>query len=131
MLKLIRKISRASYKILAVSYTIWLTAISLTPLDGLDLPSFSYADKIVHFLLYLFLTLFWLLACPKLWQKLFLFFVLIILWGIGIEFIQEYFIPTRSGDVLDALANTLGGLSGLLFFYLYGFKLHFNEKLNN
>ena len=119
MPKPIRKISKLKFKILAVSYTIWLTAISLTPLDDLDLPSFSYADKMVHFFLYLFLALFWLLAYPKWWHRPLFFILLVILWGSGIELIQEYFIPTRSGDLLDALANTLGALSGLFVFHNY------------
>ena len=122
MLKHIKKISKHNFKILAVSYTIWLTVISLMPLDGLDLPSFSYADKIVHFLLYFFLSLFWLLACPKLWRKYVFFIIFVVLWGVGIEFIQEYFIPTRSGDIFDALANTLGALTALYIFHLNCFK---------
>ena len=119
MLKLIKKISRRKYKILAVGYTLWLTAVSLTPLDGLDLPSFSYADKMVHFFLYFFLTLLWLLAYPKWWHKRVLFTILIILWGAAIEFVQEYFVPTRSGDMFDALANTIGALTGLWVFHLW------------
>ena len=119
MPKLIKKISRRNYRLLAVGYTIWLTAISLTPLDGLDLPSFSYADKIVHFFLYFFLTLLWLLAYPRWWRKWMFFIVLVILWGIVIEFIQEYFVPTRGGDVFDALANTIGASNGLLIYNLW------------
>ena len=117
MLKIIKKISRRNYRLLAVGYTIWLTAVSLTPLDDLDLPSFSYADKIVHFFLYFFLTLLWLLAYPKWWRKRIFFIILVLLWGIAIELIQEYFVPTRSGDVFDAIANTAGALTGLLIFY--------------
>jgi VanZ family protein len=117
MQKLIKNILKHKYKWLAVGYTIWLTAVSLTPLEGIDLPSFSYADKIVHFFLYFFLTVFWLLAYPQLWHKKFRFILIVILWGIAIEFIQEYFIPTRSGDVFDALANTLGGIAGMSLFH--------------
>ncbi len=117
MLKIIKKISKRNYRLLAAGYTIWLTAVSLTPLDGLDLPSFSYADKIVHLFLYFFLTLLWLLAYPKWWRKPVFFIILVILWGIAIEFIQEYFVPTRSGDIFDALANTIGALTGLLVFH--------------
>jgi len=111
MLMLIKKISKHNFRLLAVGYSIWLTAVSLMPLDGLDLPSFSYADKIVHFFLYFFLTLLWLLAFPT-WLYKRRIIILIILWGVAIEFIQEYLVPTRSGDVFDALANTAGALTG-------------------
>ena len=109
--------SKHKYKWLAVGYTLWLTAVSLTPLEGIHLPSFSYADKIVHFFLYFFLTVFWLLAYPQLWHKKLRFIIIVILWGIAIEFLQEYFIPTRSGDIFDALANTLGGIVGMSLFH--------------
>ena len=114
--------SKHKYKILAVAYTIWLTAVSLTPLEGIQLPSFSYADKIVHFFLYFFLTIFWLLAYPQLWGKRYIFFIAVILWGILIEFTQEYLVPTRSGDVFDALANTLGGITGMVLYHYYFLK---------
>jgi len=112
-----KKISNKKFKILAVGYTIWLTAISLTPLNDLDLPSFKFADKIVHFFLYFFLTIFWLLAIPKLQQTKIRIFIFVITWGIIIEFIQEYFIPGRNGDVFDALANTFGSIIAILVFH--------------
>ncbi len=111
-----KKILKYKYKILAVGYTLWLTAISLIPLNDLNLPSFSYADKIVHFFLYFYLVLLWLRAYPGLRLKKLPLFIFAILLGIIIEFLQEYLIPTRSGDVFDALANTLGALSGLVFY---------------
>jgi len=117
MQKLTKNLSKRKFKVIAVIYTLWLTAISLTPMEGIHLPSFSYADKIVHFFLYFFLTVFWLLAYPQLWHKKLRFILIVILWGIAIEFLQEYFIPTRSGDIFDALANTLGGIVGMSLFH--------------
>ena len=117
MQKLTKNMSKHKFKVLAVIYTLWLTAISLTPMEGIHLPSFSYADKIVHFFLYFFLTIFWLLAIPQLWYKKWRFILLVILWGIAIEFIQKYFIPTRGGEVFDALANTLGVIAGITLFH--------------
>ena len=116
MQKLTKKILKHKYKILAVSYTLWLTAVSLTPLKGLQLPSFHFADKIVHFFLYFFLVLFWLLAYPELKFKKLQLFVLAVLLGVVIEFLQEFYVPNRTGDVFDALANTLGALVGLVFY---------------
>ncbi len=117
-----KKTSNLKYKILAAGYTIWLTAISLTPLDSLDLPSFKFADKIVHFFLYFFLALFWMLALPKIKQTLNRLLIIIILWGIFIEVLQEYFIPGRTGDVFDAIANTFGGLFAILFYRYFIIK---------
>jgi VanZ family protein len=115
----IKKISNLKYKILAVGYTLWLTAVSLTPLNDLDLPSFKFADKIVHFFLYFFLTLLWILALQKLQRIKIRLLIFIILWGIIIEFLQEYFIPGRSGDIFDAVANTIGSISAIFLCVKY------------
>ena len=39
-----------------------------------------------------------------------------ILYGIGLEYYQKYFVPTRSFDVVDMLADALGALLALPFF---------------
>jgi len=39
-----------------------------------------------------------------------------ILYGIGMEFYQKYFVPSRSLDVIDMLADAMGALIALPFF---------------
>ena len=39
-----------------------------------------------------------------------------ILYGIGMEFYQKYFVPSRSLDVIDMLADAMGALLALPFF---------------
>ena len=36
------------------------------------------------------------------------------LYGIGLEFIQKYFIPNRDFDIYDIVADTLGAIAGFL-----------------
>jgi len=119
MQKLIKNISKHKYLIIAVGYTLWLTAVSLTPLDGIHLPSFRMADKIVHFFLYFFFVIFWLKALSYFSYHFLSLVIIAILWGIIIEFIQGNFIPGRSGDVFDALANSIGAISGIMFYKVY------------
>jgi len=109
------------YQLVAVGYTIWLTAVSLTPIKNIHLPSFNYADKIVHFFLYFFLLLFWFKALQKKQISNIYIVLVAITWGIVIEFLQEMYIPGRTGDIFDALANTAGSITAL-FVYKY-FKL--------
>ena len=116
MQTLTKNILRHKYKIVAVIYTLWLTAISLAPINGLDILSFKFADKIVHFFLYFFLTLVWLKAYPVFTRRVIILFAGVFLWGIAIEFIQENFILNRSGELLDALANSLGGISAIFLY---------------
>ena len=41
--------------------------------------------------------------------------ILCILYGIGMEFYQKYFVPSRSLDVIDMLADAMGALLALPF----------------
>ncbi len=59
------------------------------------------------------------MAYPVFWKKRLPFIIIVILWGILIEFLQQIFIPGRYGDFFDALANTLGGIFGMIFYYYY------------
>jgi VanZ family protein len=69
---------------------------------------------VVHFFLYFFLTIVWLLACQKIWRYKYYFLIAIIFWGVIIEFLQEYFIAFRTGDIYDALANGVGAIIGFI-----------------
>ena len=111
-----RNILKHKYTYLAVGYTLWLTVLSLIPLNGVPLPSIHYGDKVVHFFLYFFLVVFWLLAFKKLWKYKCILFFAAVSWGVIIEFMQEYLVAHRTGDVFDALANTMGAIFGFLVF---------------
>ncbi len=119
---LIKNISKLKYKIVAFAYTIGLSYVSLMPLNGMHLPPVANADKVVHFFLYFFLTIFWLLAFPNFRHHKIRLIVLVISWGIMIEFLQEYAVTYRTGDPFDALANTLGGLFGLWVYFKFARK---------
>ena len=41
-------------------------------------------------------------------------FLICILYGIGIELIQAFFLPDRSGDVPDAVANSMGAIFAVI-----------------
>ena len=42
--------------------------------------------------------------------------ILCILYGISLEYYQKYFVPSRSFDVIDMLADAIGALLALPFF---------------
>jgi hypothetical protein len=102
---------------------LWATCIFIVSvIPSSDLPSFSIwePDKIAHFIVYGLLTFF---ACKMYLQrnktmqksmpaKIYAF-ASCILYGICIEVIQ-LFLPTRSFDPFDILANTIGCLLGIL-----------------
>ena len=91
--------------------------------QGFSIPQF---DKVVHISLFGGFVFLWNLylskrytALKKLLKLFFLTFILGNTLGIGLEFIQKYFIPMRDFDLADIIADMIGagiayGLSTLL-----------------
>ena len=52
-------------------------------------------------------------------KKLKIFFIrwaiVCIAYGVAMEFVQKYFIPNRSFDIGDIMADTVGSLLGLMY----------------
>ncbi|AWH38518.1 hypothetical protein C1929_17935 [Stenotrophomonas sp. ZAC14D1_NAIMI4_6] len=95
---------------------LWLLAVlvvivvCLIPPPPIDLP--QNGDKVEHFLAYFILSgsavQLFRRGTPLLWAG-----VGLVLMGVGIEFAQGALTSNRSADPMDALANTIGVLSGL------------------
>lgn len=85
------------------------------PEPGIDLP---HLDKLVHVVLFAGFTLSWLLAIgiPSMLRRV-LVLLLAILLALMTELAQQY-IPHRSSDWYDLLANSAGISLGLLVFVL-------------
>ena len=91
--------------------------------------SFTYAykvDKIVHIVLFFILSYTLLLYFKKSDKKYLknkriqiIAIISCIVYGILLEFYQKLFAPSRSFDITDMLANAIGSIFGLLFFYSY------------
>jgi len=82
-----------------------------------------YADKVVHMGLFgsLALSLFFYFEqysniSFRSTRTKALTLILCILYGIGMEYYQKYFVPSRSFDVIDMLADAIGALLALPFF---------------
>ena len=94
-----------------------------------SIPSFQFSDKVLHFLAYavmgvLFYRAYQTLRFKDNVRKLMLLSVVSAsLYGISDE-IHQYFVPFRDGDILDAVANTLGALCGVYLYHLFKSKAH-------
>lgn len=77
----------------------------------IDIP---YIDKVVHAIFHLVFTTLWFLyfkkrisgsnnVKPLIWS-----FIFSLLFGISIELMQQYITLTRTADIIDVLANTVG-----------------------
>lgn len=70
-----------------------------------------YKDKVVHFLFYFIFVLLWYYATKNSVVKIFL---IAVAYGILMEILQS-FTKTRSADYTDAIANTLGALTAMIY----------------
>jgi VanZ family protein len=92
----------------------------LLALPGSMLPSESkfsipQFDKIVHISLFGGFVFLWNLylsnrpaALLQLLRRFFLIFILGTIYGIGMEYVQKYFIPGRDFDLADIIADMIG-----------------------
>jgi VanZ family protein len=103
---LLKSIDKKTWVLLA---SVWSILIFIgCGMPGSNLPKLTvwdHFDKVVHFVLFGGCTYLWFMAFPK---YLYRVAGLVLLFGIAIEFYQKYFVPGRSFDVWDILADALG-----------------------
>lgn len=76
----------------------------------------------VHFVFYFLFVILWLKAikqCNFPIKNSILILAFAILYGLLMEFCQKIFTTNRSADFLDALANTLGAITGYVIINLF------------
>ena len=100
---------------ITILYTIALASVSLIRLSNIPDVGVSYADKIYHFSAYFLLTILWFNTIFKTFKcfknkSLILSITVSVVFGIFIEVLQDVATNSRSLDVYDILANTLGAL---------------------
>jgi VanZ family protein len=104
--------------------------VSLYPIQEsstISIFNIPHADKIVHFLMYALLSFIMIFEQRKVMKKsiritVLYVFILCFLTGSVLEFVQEYLIPGRDGNVFDIMANTVGILFGLTLLLLFSRK---------
>ncbi len=102
--------------------------------DGLPKFRFPHLDKIVHFAMY-FIYTFFLLLESKHYNKLKTKIIIVlyaISFGILMELLQDRLFEYRSGDIYDAIFNSLGAITMAVIFskirkVIYSIGL-FNKK---
>jgi VanZ family protein len=122
MLKFIRNNIFSICATLVVTYLSLANSSTFDEVDLLKLPDF---DKVVHLGMYFFLTLVILIEHRfKLITGKSVFIVALIAaaYGILMEVIQMFTL-TRSGDVLDAIADLAGVALAILFWRIAGSRL--------
>jgi hypothetical protein len=107
----------------------FIISVILLTLPGSDFPEEGWFDKIwldkwIHIGMFSVMVALWCKSLQLLkpnsssqkLKQLFIVTAIIFLgYGITMEFVQKYFIPFRSFDVLDILADGIGCAVGLVF----------------
>lgn len=97
---------------------------SLTSSDNLNKIGFlaiTNIDKVIHFLFYFSLSITFISSLYKsthlkLVDQYILTIIFSISYGLIMEVLQYYLTVNRTADILDAIANTLGCIIGVLLF---------------
>lgn len=109
----------------AFIFTFLVLYASLSNMNSMDTAgffSFPHADKLVHFLMFLVLTLSWLSGISKYYRhhrkKVLLYPVgiSIFIFGVLMELLQHYISSGRTAELTDILANTLGIIAAFILF---------------
>jgi len=110
----------------------WLLLFAATSIPGSDLPAMRLSDKLLHFgafsVLGFLLDLTARVQNKNTWirKNNFVFsYVVILIYG-ALDEIHQYFIPGRSADYMDWLADMVGALFGVL---LLNLVLSIDQKL--
>lgn len=80
---------------------------------------FEHFDKVVHFCMYFGQSFLLIPLFIKLKYKYLIAILSAIGFGILMEWIQFSLTENRSADFFDAIANSLGAISGSLFFHFF------------
>tara|TARA_R110001592_G_scaffold82842_1_gene245258 strand:- start:59 stop:427 length:369 start_codon:yes stop_codon:yes gene_type:complete len=118
MLKRIKKLLKGNLFIIALIISITIVFLSLLKLPSSKINIINI-DKAYHSIAYFALGITWLFAYYKKPEKKYFIVICCIIFGIIIEVLQSKLTSYRTGDYVDAIANSCGVLLALLIFNLF------------
>jgi len=97
--------------------------VNTDSLDSIDVVELPNKDKLVHFSFYFIFSLLWYPYVRKEmtagFQARLRVFIMAVAYGVLIEICQAIFTKGRSGDVMDALANSAGSAAAILSIWIF------------
>lgn len=106
------------YKSIAISWLFVMSILFFLPGSALPQENWLHAiyfDKWVHIGLFAMLIFLWKSSFNSNLDNYNLILLLLaLLYGLSVEFIQKYFVPNRSFDLYDVLADMAGSIVGLI-----------------
>jgi len=130
MMKAIKKLSGPkTLFVVGLVYTFIITVAFLSSAAVVPKVNIPYLDKVFHALIHGVLSFIWLWFAFSVDKRhisgkaVIVVLVLCFSYGITIEVAQDWFTASREFDLLDVLANGVGGVLGFLSFDKVKFKL--------
>ncbi|OSZ82691.1 hypothetical protein CAP35_05360 [Chitinophagaceae bacterium IBVUCB1] len=107
-------------KLIAGLWTLLIFILCFIPGQGLPKVNIPLADKWAHMLLFGVFAILWHRTVPNGGIR-YKFMLLLITVYVGwlVEYVQGHYVPNRSQDNVDTLADGIGGLAGIVLFALY------------
>jgi VanZ family protein len=104
-------------RFMAMLWTLIIFTLCLIPGNELPNVNIPFVDKWVHLVLFGVFSFLWLASMPTAnYRFLLIVFAITIFVGWLVEFVQGTFTRGRYQDNMDTLADTAGGLIGILIF---------------
>lgn len=106
-----------------VAYMGFIFYMSSLSLEDVYLPDIWDFDKLVHAVAYAILGILWFRAIKYSFEIqsvkriAAMAFIVVVIYGISDE-IHQYFVPYRSSDIFDVIADSVGGFIGIWFYTL-------------
>jgi VanZ family protein len=106
---------------IALCWTVVVGFLCLTPSNDIPSVDIPNLDKLVHAFFHFVFTILWFLFFKKQVKKknqnklLLVAVCFSIVFGIGIEILQDQLTTTRNGDFFDVLANFTGAILAFVF----------------
>lgn len=125
MTKPIKKLlQHKSLLFLGVLYTVIITVAFLSPATEIPETNIPLLDKIAHVSIHSVLFFIWLTIgvihdlSHSILKIIFVTLIACFIYGISIEVVQHYFTRSRAFDWYDIIANEIGCLIGLCFYWI-------------
>lgn len=110
-------------RFIAILWTLLIFILCFLP--GRDIPDMNipFIDKWAHLILFGIFSFLWLCSSPSSKPAHFtIIFLITVFTGWLVEYIQGHYVPNRTQDMMDILADSLGGLTGIIIFGAFAGK---------
>lgn len=121
----IKNLLKGNFYVISIFVTLFIAYLSLIRVPDINIPV-ENSDKWGHLFAYFVLSLSWLFSFYDYPKKKYLIVVLCIIYGIIIEILQHVLTSYRTGDYVDAIANTTGVLLGFISYNIIFKKNYIN-----